>query len=1086
MASIPTIGLKGLKTSGNPLTYSPGGMTYATNCVLFSKDEAQVRRGQPRGEHTFGTTGDIAYALTEYADGLVVHQGPLLDRHGDTLEFASSPTGSFTPLAGTWEAPDAETLRMKFAQLARNLYWTSSRGLGVLDGVDGAAREAGVTGPPVATAGLSGNPGVGWLPEDAAVAYRCVFGRKDENNNVKLSAPSGRVVVVNPEDVTATLTRSGSTVTATTSAGHGFNIDDVLELSPGSADFLAGNYTVTAVTATTIQWTNLGTGAAGPLAAQTLSSGSKYGVVSAVIPDNMGLVAGDFVQVYRTDTLESYSTLPADEQDPGDEEALCYERTLTATEISNRLVTVVDTTPEIFLGQFLYTNATSGQGLAFAKNTPPLMNDVCVFDGRLFGGETEGVETMQVRLLSVGSPNGAQSGDLFAFGEVVFNLGPVDTYASATQNVDATVNFWAANISRKAFSGYNGLLYVVPTGDDSFPFGGMTISRRRLTDGPFYAAVSRQSAWQNALPLLVAVDEGATTRTSNVVTVTTTTSHGFSSGDYITLAFQNLSTPDDDFPPGIKGPITVTSATTFTYAETGANETMVGTYFVYANTFGSERLRKPVRFSEPGQPEAWPLVNIPSGLPERKVLRVLPLRGVLYVFFEEGDIYSLSGQYPYTAQKYNGSATLFSADSLVEHAESLFCLTTQGVTVISESGIRVVSLDIETELRSLLAYQVNNGTCVFGLSYQSDRQYQLWLNGGEDSTNSVSTLSYIFQSNTGVFTKWEAQRTCGITLRNADSVNPTGELAVYGTPDGNWLRFETKTYDDSRDYYDDAVELQTLGILDVANYGENKICIEYAGNLATYLDGADSLKVGSSQFQILDITAIAGNLWEVELDGTPSLNYVGWFTFDAGAMDRTGGNTVNVLLDYDSGLMAGAAPGGAIQVGAVTSASADFPVGAFTFATVLSSTQFTYTQAGANVANTQQYWFSRSYTRVIARWAIKPLKVGWIAQSGGAPGIEKQWRELQLHFGQQAIQEVTVSVTGEREDTAQTVTVQPGTFSQSAVPPRLSTERIQVPQNAMRQAMLEVTLTFADVAGQRFTLLGNSMTTEGGTERTPR
>lgn len=63
------------------------------------------------------------------------------------------------------------------------------------------------------------------------------------------------------------------------------------------------------------------------------------------------------------------------------------------------------------------------------------------------------------------------------------------------------------------------------------------------------------------------INSGQLSRTSNVVTANTATNHGFSSGQvvYVTIS-------DGNFPAGAKL-ITVTSATQFTYAETGSNAT---------------------------------------------------------------------------------------------------------------------------------------------------------------------------------------------------------------------------------------------------------------------------------------------------------------------------------------------------------------------------------------------------------------------------------------------------------------------------------------------------------------------------------
>lgn len=839
MATLPILGFRGLKTSGNPLTHPPGSLTAATNCVIISKDVIQPRRGHPRGANTFGASDDRARALTEYDGGLVLHYGPSSQRGGDTLAYAATPTGAWSNLSGTsaWDAPDQDTLRMKFAQLARNLYFTSSNGLGVLPGIAGSARLAGVASPPTLSSSLSGNPGAGWFAANRAVAYRCVFGRKDANGNVKLSAAGPREVLVNPPDGTATLTRSGSTVTATFTSTHYFKTTDVIALSPGSADFLAGNYTLTAVTATTVQWTNLGTGAAGPLASQTISSGSKNAVVAPVVPNGVGIVAGDFVRVYRTESVDGVDS------DPGDEEFLCYERTLTASNISSRSVVVTDTTPDGFLGEALYSNQNSGKGAAFGKELPPLARDIAVFDNRVFAASTQGPHTLTLRLIGVGAPDGLQTTDFIGIGEKVYPMTTtVEERYTPLINIAETVDSFSVTTSFES----NGEFVVSPTATDTLPVGGMLFSRRNLTDGVFYAATSRASAFQDPLPGITAVTEASSSRTSNVVTITTATAHGFATGDSVVLAYENATSEDANFPAGVKTNITVTGASTFTYAETGSNATMTGTYYVFATSFGSSRLTKPIRFSEPGEPEAWPLVNFPGGLPDGDVLRIAPSRGQLFVFYEKGDIYTISGTFPYTVSKYSGSATLIAPDSLVDHAESLHGLTTQGLCRISEGGLEILSRDIEDALRLQQVQTASMRSC-FGVSYEMDRQYQCWL-GYLGVNTGVCNLAFVYQSDFGAFTSWSAERTCGLSIKNDEA----GELLVFGAADGNWLRFESKNYDASQDYFDDTLTFAGCTTL-------TSTTIDRAGGWSGVSVG-DYVSLGPDDFTPGFVTNVAGTV----------------------------------------------------------------------------------------------------------------------------------------------------------------------------------------------------------------------------------
>lgn len=986
MPTNPIIGFAGLKTSGNPLSRPPGSASRADNVVSLEQGVIQPRRGHWEGANTFGDSADRAWQLTEFDGGLVIHYGPDSSGNpaGDTLAYATTPEGTWTNI-GAYSAVDAAEQRLKFAQLTQSLYWNSSAGLYGLPGLGESARLAGPPRPGdmvenLSSTNLGGNPNAtgSWMPVNTAVGYRVVVGRKDVNGVVKLGAPNGRLVVINPANLTVAvgaITRTGGlTVTATptlaTGVAHNFKVGDTFTLSPGEANFAAATYTVTAVTSTTVVWEDAGANVSSTVE-QTISSGTKYTAVSCTLPTGIGISAGDFVQLYRTLYSATATT------DPGDEEFLCYERTLTSSDISTKAITITDQTPETFLGEPLYSNANTGLGAAFEHVTPPLMHDVCVFDGRLFGAQTEGPHALTLRLLGTGSPNGLQNSDLLAIDGVVYTVANVVTNQNPTVNVRMTVSALAFvfNFTGSTFT-------LRQTANGFLPSGGMVFERRGITSGQFAAGTSRPSAFQDPVGTLISVSSAS--RTANVVTVNTGSAHGLAAGDLVCMASAGA---DADFPVGIKTVASIVDTDTFTYAETGATDTLSGTYYVHNCKVRSERYAKQVRFSEPEQPEAWPIANFLGGLPDgQSALRVFALRGLLYIFLERGDIYVASGSFPYTVQKFCGTATLVAPDSLVEHAEQLYALTTQGIVAISEGGVEVLSEDIEGQLRQE-QISANSMLRCFGVSYEMDRQYQCWLGTGNDDGCSEA---YVYHSNSGLFAKWTANRTCGLAIKNTTA----GEQLVYGHGSENRLRFEKKTYTEV-DFFEDRF---TLGS------GSN---IVGAGSAGVFTDTS-----GSSLFAQLAV----GDYVVPSVDTTKP----GWVT-------------------------------------------------------AISGTTLTTTSTYAGVG----------LTSLLVGKAIYPLRLKWMAASGGAPGLEKQWREGQLHFGQRVISDATVNVTGEREDSAQDVALSVGDAF-ALGDEELSSVRFGVPQETQRQAMLEVELDLGVRAGQHFRLLGVSLTGEGVSERTPK
>lgn len=779
--------VRGLHLSANPFSAVPqGGLVKATNCVIPFRDVLESRRGQKRLSYEFGSASDRSNEGYFWQDTLFVQYG------ASTL---ARDTGSgFVDLVGTYTPPDAATLRMKFAELVRRLFFTTSSGLYVLDTATGTPAAAGVPQPldfqmldnlafPDSGTHLKGNPGDGWMVKDTAVAYRALFCVKDANGLVKKSAPSGRIIISNPADVvvaTGSLVRAGTTVTATV-ASHGFRIGDVVALSPGEANFAAGNKTITSVTPTTFSYTEAGAAVASG-ADQTFSSGAKNVQVDILMAS---LPSGAFVQVFRSDAVAGAG------EDPGDELFLCHEHLFTAAELASASYVLVDKTPEAFLGPPLYTNNNSGDGSLAANHRPPIAKDIAVFDGRLWAAQTTDRHRLWLRLIGCGAPDGLQSSDFIAVnGAVMSALFFATIDYSPAKNIELTVSKYVA--LHNATGGVPGPAYSVADGNS--PVGQILIEEAAIGGGAIYAATTRPTAFQEPVATLIAVTEASTSRAGSTVTVTTGSAHGFSVGQQVYLAAQ---TTDANFPVGIKTIVSTPSATTFTYTESGSAVTMTGTYFVYALTFVSDNGKRPLRFSKQGEPESWPLTFHPEGLPDNlDVLRIHEHRGKLFVFFKNGDIYTVSGRYPYYVERFDGTATLLAADTLVEHSNRLFCLSTQGVVAISDGGVQIVSSEVESDLLALLgAANSEVARYAFAVSYESDRQYQLWLPSAAGDT--CAQQAYVYNSLFGQWTRWTGERTWGRVRRSSN-------LLYLGDGGDNTVRLERKAYDRT-DYADETI-----------------------------------------------------------------------------------------------------------------------------------------------------------------------------------------------------------------------------------------------------------------------------------------
>lgn len=203
-------------------------------------------------------------------------------------------------------------------------------------------------------------------------------------------------------------------------------------------------------------------------------------------------------------------------------------------------------------------------------------------------------------------------------------------------------------------------------------------------------------------------------------------------------------------------------------------------------TIGSTNEISPNRvyFSKIQQPEAVPLVNyIDIGPRDREIKRIIALRDSLFVFKENG-IYRISGETaPFVVQEFDFSAQVLASDSASILNNQIYALSTQGVIKVSDTGVDIISRPIENILMNIVKNEYNYKSLSFGIGYETDRSYLLFLPSSVNDTVATQCLRYnIF---TSTWTKWDVSATCGI-------VN-FADLTLYiGAGDINYVEKERK------------------------------------------------------------------------------------------------------------------------------------------------------------------------------------------------------------------------------------------------------------------------------------------------------
>ena len=186
----------GLNTNANQIGKVPvGSLSIAKNIVIDKDGVAEPRRGFDYWNYVDAHPAPAVYdRITEFNGEIIAHRSDDL-----TMEYYSD--GWITYNSGqTFEHPNNFYARMRFLKSNENLYFTSAKGVYVLDSIVSDIKS---TGMPKGLDGSGSTTGAsGFMSNNVQVAYRVVWGSKDIHNNLYLGAPSQRIIVANTSGAT--------------------------------------------------------------------------------------------------------------------------------------------------------------------------------------------------------------------------------------------------------------------------------------------------------------------------------------------------------------------------------------------------------------------------------------------------------------------------------------------------------------------------------------------------------------------------------------------------------------------------------------------------------------------------------------------------------------------------------------------------------------------------------------------------------------------------------------------------------------------------------------------------------------------
>lgn len=543
------------------------------------------------------------------------------------------------------------------------------------------------------------------------------------------------------------------------------------------------------------------------------SNSTQTATVNVSAPIPQGITTTHLFQIYRTEQVSGSIGIALDSLDPGDDEFLVYEGNPSSTDLTNGYIQIQDITPDSFLGASLYTNANSGNGINAANYLPPLAKDLTLYYNYLFFANTVSEHTLNISLLGVG--------------------GLVNNVSTLTITDGTTTNTYTFTTS--AEDPVNKKIHI-----SSLPTPSQQINE---TARSIVNCINR-----NANELVYAFYESGTTGTPGKILL-----QSRKLGQNAFHLTVDSSPTGNDFNPAIPT----------------SGQTVISDNDVRPNR---------VYYSTQFQPDSVPIVNyFDVGPKDKQILRIIGLRQSLYVIKEEG-IYQISGNTaPFVQNLFDSSTILKAADSAAVLNNQIYGLTNQGVVVINDTGVNIISRPIEGSLVPIEQY-TNFAAATFGVGYESDRTYNLWT--VTSSSDTFATQCFKYNTLTQAWTRTTKPAYCAV-------VHAADDKLYLGATDINFIEQERKNFD--RTDYSDRQWDFTLGASSISG-------------ASVILGSLTNVSVGDVliQTQYLTIDQFNALISKLANDKGLTSNYAS-LVISAGVDLRAAVASVATMLDADPG-----------------------------------------------------------------------------------------------------------------------------------------------------------------------------------------
>ena len=737
----------GLHLQANSFTVPDGALEVADN-VVITKDDRILSR---RGFYEWNDSGaDVFNSIFNYQNRLI---GVFTDKVKYFTESGTDPNkiGTGTTITGATVAVTNGRVA-RFVESNNNLYFTSDNGPLKLENFNSVVSKVGA--PPALDLRARFLPENGPIGGNSQSAWRIVFGKRDANANLILSAPSDVIVLTNSQFQDITWTRAANVVTVT-NPNHNLVTGMTITVvsSTGTAPVVAGIYVITGYTATTFTFSST----AANDTALLVYNVSRTARLEFSIPSEItSTTEGYFYQIYRSTQSSS------DIASPQPDYKLSDEQVLTAGDITARVIFYDDDVDDILLGAELYTNPNSREGELQANERPPLCDDMTIFKNYVLYGSCT---TRHLLSVAVIDPSVMVSGDYIEIkvGAVTRRYVSRTGVGNNTVSAESVAGTGTITITYGSHGLVNGDTVYISQVTGTLPVGTYTISGVTANTfdvtsvGNSATVISFQGITNGTYPIFQ-LDNSS----GSISVRLRSTSQGLVKAinrDTSSLVYAKYTSGISDVPGKFR--LQAKGFTDPIYMR--ANSTTAGEAFspVLPDSFASgtqvfsKNDTQPNTFyaSKLGEPEAVPIVNnFPVGPRNKTIFRTIALRDTVIHLTASG-VYRTVGDTPanFVTTVLDSTVICQAPASAVVLNNQVVFLSNQGVCLVTESAVQIISRKIEDVIQPILSISTLAAQ-TFGIAYESERLYLLSTFKPNEST--ASTV-YAYNILNETWTNWD-------------------------------------------------------------------------------------------------------------------------------------------------------------------------------------------------------------------------------------------------------------------------------------------------------------------------------------------